>query len=76
MPSGSHRGGRSGSHSSGGSRSGGFSIGSRSSFGGSRHIGGGHYHGGFHHPRRPIRIHFRQAKMFYIRKNVVRESPH
>ena len=65
MPSGSHRGGRSGSHSSGGSRS--FSS-SRSSFGGSRHIGGHHhYGGGIHiggHHRRPIRIHF--GRRYYV----------
>ena len=63
MPSGSHRGGRSGSHSSGGSRSGG-SFSSSRSFGGSRHIGGGHYHGGFHHYRRPIRFHF--GRRYYV----------
>lgn len=66
MPSGSHRGGRSGSHSSGGSRSGssfsgGFS--SRSSFGGS-HYRGGSYHGGHHHHHRPFRIHF--GRRYYV----------
>jgi hypothetical protein len=67
MPSGSHRGSRGGSHSSGGSRrgssfSGGFS--SRSSFGGSHYRGRSYHSGPHYYHHRPFRIHF--GRRYYV----------